>query len=98
VFINPSEVPVQDIWVGNEEWQAPDISDLRNHMRRVYSDDKLRKDLGSNGIDRAYKYSFQGVGQRMKNLLTGVSFTDHDKVRADEFNAAHSIRNLARKE
>ena len=72
VLIRPEEVPLPDIWVGNEDWFSVNINTLRGHMRNVYENKKLRERLSSNGIDKAYEYSHQVVGQKMKNLLEGT--------------------------
>jgi glycosyltransferase involved in cell wall biosynthesis len=69
VFIRPEEVPVLDIWIGNEEWHSPNISKLRQYMRQVYSKPDERQELGTNGIDQAYNYSYEKIGQQMKALL-----------------------------
>ena len=73
VFIRPEEVRAPDIWTSGEKWHAVDIEALRADMRRVYADKELRDDLGSNGIDRAYEFSFDKVGATMKDLLEGIT-------------------------
>lgn len=75
VFIRPEEVPVPKIWTGSEYWRAPSIEHLRYLMRRVYDSAELREKLGTNGIDRAYDYSYQAVGTTMKELLDGTTTT-----------------------
>jgi glycosyltransferase involved in cell wall biosynthesis len=75
VFIRPEEVPAPRIWTGDENWIAPDINHLRTLMRQVYKSAELRDTLGSNGIDRAYEYSYHKVGQTMKELLDGTITT-----------------------
>lgn len=97
VFIRPEEVPVPDIWVGNEDWQSADIAALRHYMRKVYADSELCNKLGENGIDKAYEYSFEKVGAKMKDLLenpfTGNVLQD---IRMAEFDDKHNIQNMVR--
>jgi glycosyltransferase involved in cell wall biosynthesis len=69
VFIRPEEAPVPGLWTSDENWSAPDIHGLRAQMRTVYEDKDLRESLGSGGIDRAYDFSLDAVGQQMKGLL-----------------------------
>lgn len=71
VFMRPEEVPTRDIWVGNEDWSAPDLQALRRNIRSVYQCEKFRDRLSGNGIDRACEYSWENVGGQMKALLDG---------------------------
>ncbi len=72
VFIRPDEAPVPDLWTSDEDWNAPDIHHLKHLMRKVYEDPKLRTRLGEGGIDRAYDFSLEKVGEQMKGLLDGT--------------------------
>jgi len=71
VMIHPNE-QIPDVWIGNENWQAPDLAALRHYMREIYENKELRDKFGNNGIDRAYEFSYQKVGQTMKGLLDGT--------------------------
>ncbi len=71
-FIKPEEVPVPGVWSGDEKWNSPDLHHLRRLMREVYEDKELRDNLSSNGIDRAYDFSLETIGQKMKGLLEGT--------------------------
>jgi glycosyltransferase involved in cell wall biosynthesis len=71
VFIKPEEVPAPDIWTGGEKWCAPDIAHLQAQMRYAYENQEICEQMGDKGIDRAYEYSLDTVGQLMSDLLTG---------------------------
>lgn len=58
-----------DIYMGNEEWEAINIRELRRTMRLAFEDDLLRKKKAEEGIQQAYKYSHFEVGNKMKELL-----------------------------
>jgi glycosyltransferase involved in cell wall biosynthesis len=58
-----------ELYTGREEWAEIDIDDLRKKMRRVLQDKKLREKLGRNGVDKAAEFSYQVVGQHMRELL-----------------------------
>jgi glycosyltransferase involved in cell wall biosynthesis len=68
-FSDLSESSVRDIWIGNENWKKVDIGHLRKSMRKVYEDKELRNRLSRGGIDRAYKYSYEYVGNQIKLAL-----------------------------
>ena len=66
---NPDEPMLRDLWVGNENWKMVSIDELRKRMRDVFENKELRKEIGKNGIDNAYNYSYQVVGNIMKTIL-----------------------------
>jgi glycosyltransferase involved in cell wall biosynthesis len=95
VFIRPEEAPVPDLWTSGEDWNAPDIHTLRHQMRQVYQDESLRERIGANGIDRAYDFSLDVVGQQMKGLLDGTATpTLHDRSAA--FRKKHDMSAMVR--
>lgn len=63
---------VRDIYVGNEEWQAINISELRKTMRIAFSDKEEKEKRASNGMSMAYNFSHYNVGTQMKELLDGT--------------------------
>lgn len=93
VFIRPDEAPVPNLWTSDENWSAPDIRTLRNQMREVYQDEHLRERLGEGGIDRAYDFSLDIVGQQMEGLLDGtITPTLYDW--ADSFREKHDMSEM----
>jgi glycosyltransferase involved in cell wall biosynthesis len=72
VMIMPNEAPLPDVWIGNEDWAAADLSHLRHLMRKVYEDKALRDKISAGGIDRAYDFSHEIVGGQMKQILLGL--------------------------
>lgn len=62
---------LNDVCVGNEEWDEIDILDLRRKMRLAFTDRKDKQRRAENGMKRAYEYSHQNVGVKMKELLHG---------------------------
>lgn len=61
----------QDIYVGNENWEAINIGELRKAMREAYENKEERELRAKNGMDMAYNYSHYNIGQIMKELLDG---------------------------
>ncbi len=68
-FMKPEEVPLPDIWKGNESWYSVDIYELMKQMRYVYENKDCRERISSNGIDTSLQYSFQNVGKAMKGII-----------------------------
>ncbi len=60
-----------DIYVGNEEWQAINVQELRKAMRQAYENKEEREKRASAGISMAYNYSHYNVGSIMRELLDG---------------------------
>lgn len=58
-----------DIYTGNESWAAISIPALRSAMREAYCRPELRKQKAMAGIERAYDFSLENVGAKMKELL-----------------------------
>jgi glycosyltransferase involved in cell wall biosynthesis len=69
VFMPPSEIPVDGIWTGDESWHKPSVQHLRQLMRKIYQDEEIRCLLGNHGIDRAYDFSYNIVGNLINNTL-----------------------------
>lgn len=65
----------QDLFTGYEKWTAIDVDKLRFAMREAYEDKRLRRQKAEAGIDRAYAFTYEQVGQVMKGLLDGSQAT-----------------------
>ena len=59
----------QDLFTGYEHWTAIDVDKLRFAMREAYEDDVLRRHKAEGGIDRAFDFSYERVGELMKRFL-----------------------------
>ena len=59
----------RDLYTGKENWWNPDINQLRKMMREAYENDKLRKEKSENGVKHAYNFSYDKIGQKIKDLL-----------------------------
>lgn len=59
----------QDLYTGNESWASIDIFDLRKCMRGAYQQAETRKAKAINGIQQAYNFDYEKVGNLMKGLL-----------------------------
>lgn len=62
---------IRDIYVGNEEWQAINVAELRKTMRFVYENKEEREKRSNDGKDIAYNFSHANVGNMMSELLDG---------------------------
>ncbi len=58
-----------DLYTGHENWEAVDIGHLRRCMRNAFGSESLRKDKARHGTARAYDFSYDRVGQLMKEAL-----------------------------
>jgi glycosyltransferase involved in cell wall biosynthesis len=58
-----------DLYTGREEWCRIDVLDLRKKMREAYQNHQERRVKSKNGIDSAYSYSYEKLGQQMKEIL-----------------------------
>jgi len=59
-----------DLFVGNESWCGIDVDDLRSCMRMAYSQDsRQREEMAANGMRRAYDFTYEAVGELMKQSL-----------------------------
>lgn len=67
-FVGNSEV-----YTANEEWAKPDIKSLRKQMRMAYelkrTKNTLIDDMVSNGLEKAYEFSYEKVGNQLRELL-----------------------------
>jgi len=82
-----------DLFMGNENWQSIDINELRCAMRAMYEGQSIRQGMIDTGIDRAYEYSYEAVGQQMRSVLNGeTQAVLHD--RATPVGEKHSMCGL----
>jgi glycosyltransferase involved in cell wall biosynthesis len=58
-----------DLNTGHESWWEPNLMEVRQAMRLVYENKELRDRLGENGINRSYDFSYEKVGEIMKQHL-----------------------------
>jgi len=58
-----------DIYTANENWFLINQLDLQNNMRAVYDNRSILSPLGRNGIARAYDFSYESIGNLMKEKL-----------------------------
>lgn len=68
VFGMSNVLPTQ-LFIGDEEWIDINISGLRKAMREAFEDKETRMEKAELGINRAYDYSYEAIGQQMKTLL-----------------------------
>ena len=57
------------LYAGDEEWIDISIPKLRQAMREAYENKAMKQEKEALGIDRAYDFSYEAVGQQMKTLL-----------------------------
>jgi len=60
-----------DLFQGNENWESISIRGLQRAMREAFEQEDKRKQRADIGIDRAYDFSYQAVGEQMKEALEG---------------------------
>jgi glycosyltransferase involved in cell wall biosynthesis len=58
-----------DLYKGDEEWWSVDVPALRRAMREAYRDASLREEKAVCGLERAYDFSHQAVGDGFKRVL-----------------------------
>lgn len=58
-----------DLYTSNDTWDNINILALRKAMREAYKNNILRKKKSIAGIKRGYTYSYQVIGQRLKEAL-----------------------------
>lgn len=75
-LVDCHEVPVfgmkdtfPDLYTGRESWAAVSIRHLRSCMREAYSNQTLRRQKATLGIQKAYNYSYQLIGSLIKTEL-----------------------------
>lgn len=61
---------VQGLYFGDENWNQIDITHLRSCMREAFSNSLLRQAKAIQGLTRAYDFSYEEVGAKMKALLS----------------------------
>ena len=82
ILVKCREVPVfgmvqslQDLYTSDETWWEPDILDLQVAMRGMYEDSAVRKQMGLKGLNKAFQFSHQAVGRKMKKALEELCST-----------------------
>ena len=58
-----------DLFVGSETWSSADVMHLRQCMREAFVNRDLTKTKSTNGIAKAYDFSYKAVGQKLKEAL-----------------------------
>lgn len=58
-----------ELGTGHENWWSIDILKLRQKMRHVFERETLRTQMSEEGIDNSYNYSYQIIGNKIKELL-----------------------------
>lgn len=58
-----------ELFTGREEWGAVSIPHLRSTMRTVYESAQLRAKVSEAGMERAYDFSYEKIGQQMRKFL-----------------------------
>lgn len=78
-IINSNKEPVfgmmdtfNDLYTGREDWYRADVIDLCHLMRAAFECTTTRGEKSKNGIDAAYKYSYEKIGQQMKEILSNI--------------------------
>ena len=64
-----SQIP--SLYTGTQRWWQCDIYELRQQMRMMFENKEAREQLARNGIDRAYDFSYEIIGNKMKEILDG---------------------------
>jgi glycosyltransferase involved in cell wall biosynthesis len=59
-----------DLYTGNETWAEPDILDLRRAMREAFENQHSNHRKIEAGLERAYQFSYQEVGEKMRQALS----------------------------
>ena len=62
-----------DLHTGREQWFNISINSLREQMRNAYENRGRNSERKTHGIKRAYEYSYEKIGQQMKELLNNVN-------------------------
>lgn len=60
---------VKGLYLGDELWNQIDITHLRSCMREAFLNNSLRQVKAINGLKRAYDFSYEQVGAKMKEAL-----------------------------
>lgn len=58
-----------DLFVGTESWASADVNHLRRCMREAYADRALLEEKAQNGIARAYDFTYEAIGPRLKEAV-----------------------------
>lgn len=60
---------IGELYHGNENWWKVDVLELAKIMRYVYEHPEEKRKRAAIGIDRAYDYSYEKIGNQIKELL-----------------------------
>jgi glycosyltransferase involved in cell wall biosynthesis len=64
-----AKAPLIDIYTGRETWNRIDILALRKAMREAFEDRKLLKQKGDAGREHVKQFSYEQIGNKMKDLI-----------------------------
>ena len=67
----------EELYVGNEYWDVPDINHLRQCMRDAYENKEDRNQKAIKGVSNSYNYSHLKIGSIMKDFIE-ESPKEHD--------------------
>lgn len=59
------------LYNGKDTWAEPNIGQLKQYMRKVYTDYEEAKEKGQRAKEDMLNYSWQAIGQKMVNELIG---------------------------
>jgi len=62
-----------ELYVGNEYWDAPNINELRKCMREAYENKEDRNKRAIKGVSNSYSYGHLTVGSMMRDFLAEES-------------------------
>lgn len=60
-----------DLYTCEENWEKSSIIHLRKLMREAYTNHALRQQKAENGIQRAYQFNYDNIGNLIKEYLNG---------------------------
>jgi len=80
-----------ELYVANESWDEPNISHMRQLMRRAFENNEERQRKSEEGISKSYDYSYSSIGEIMLSALSGNSkiFNENNDIKDK-----HSIKKL----
>ncbi len=58
-----------DLYTANEYWSSINIKQLRSSMRQAFSEESIRKEKSLKGQQRAYDFSYENLGKKMREVL-----------------------------
>lgn len=60
----------EELYTGHENWWVPSIVELRKAMREAYENHSLRQAKAAEGMGRVYDYSYEKIGEKLKEELS----------------------------